>query len=273
MQYDTVIIGSGLSGLACALLLARSGRRVLILEQHSQPAPVVRGFSRDGLYFDSGFHYVGGLGADGAFRPLFRHLGLENKLTLFPFAEEGFDHLLISATGETFSLPVGFSAIKKELEQRFPQVRTEIANYLDEIAGSWSNFPYLDMDVDIADFGISAVHGDSLQERLQEFSAYPQLQSLLSMHSLLYGVSPEDASATLNAQVAGSYYHSVHGIVGGGRALVEALLELLTGAGAGVRCHAEVAALLTKSDAVSGVRLTSGEEVLAKEGSLVPVGT
>ena len=80
MQYDSVLIGAGLSGLTAALLLARSGRRVLVLEQSPQPAPVVRGFSRAGHYFDSGFHYAGGLGEGGAFRPHFRHLGLEQKL-------------------------------------------------------------------------------------------------------------------------------------------------------------------------------------------------
>lgn len=120
MQYDSLIIGSGLSGLTCALLLARTGRRVLVLEQHSQPAPVVSGFSRAGIQFDSGFHYVGGLGEGGGFRPLFRHLGLEEKLELFPFAEQHFDRLRISVSGETFSLPVGFGMIKAELGKRFP---------------------------------------------------------------------------------------------------------------------------------------------------------
>lgn len=265
MKYDSIVIGSGLSGLICALLLARSGRRVLVLEQHVQPAPVVRGFRRDGLYFDSGFHYAGGLGDGGAFRPLFRHLGLESKLELFAFAENGFDRLRISATGETFSLPVGFAAIKQELGQRFPAAEAKIANYLDDVAGQWSNSPYLDLDMPTAAFGMGGVHATSLHARLQEFSAYPQLQSLLSMHSLLYGVSPEDVLETLNAQVAGSYYHSVHGIVGGGRALVEALLALLLSAGGEIRCRAEVHALLVASDAVSGVRLASGEEISAKQ--------
>lgn len=265
MKYDTIVIGSGLSGLTCALLLARSGRRVVVLEQHSQPAPVVRGFFRDGLYFDSGFHYVGGLGDGGALRPLFRHLGLEGKLELFPFAEDGFDRLRISATGETLSLPVGFANIKTELGQRFPKVQAKIANYFDEIASKWSRFPYLDLDADIADFGMESVHGNSLYGRLQEFSAYPELQSLLSMHSLLYGILPKDAPETLNMQVAGSYYHSVHGISGGGRALVEALLELLAVAGCEIRCRAEIVTLRTSSGAVSGVQLANGEDISAKE--------
>jgi all-trans-retinol 13,14-reductase len=265
VQYDSIVIGSGLSGLTSALLLARSGRQVLVVEQASQPAPVVRGFSRAGYYFDSGFHYVGGLGEGGAFLPHFSHLGLKDKLELFPFDSKGFDRLKISATGETFSLPVGFTAIKEELSKRFPGVRVEIEGYLDDIAVEWSRYPYLDLDLDSRDLGLTSVHGTSLTERLQVFSAYPELQSLLSMHSLLYGVAPDETPVALNTQVSGSYYHSVHGIVGGGRALIDALIELLAAAGGEVRCNAEVTALRTSADAICGIRLTNGEEIDAKE--------
>ncbi len=265
MQYDSIVIGSGLSGLCCALLLSRSGRRVLVLEQHSRPAPVVSGFRRAGIYFDSGFHYVGGLGEGGAFQPLFRHLGLADRLKLFPFAEQNFDRLRISASGETLALPVGFANLKRELGARFPQVRDAIERYLGEIEQKWNRFPYLDLDADLADFGIGSVHGQSLAQRLHDFSAYPELQSLLSMHSLLYAVDPGEASTTLNAQVAGSYYHSVHGIAGGGEALSEALLAMLAEAGGEVRCRAEVTGLLETAGAVAGVRLAGGEEIFARE--------
>ena len=265
MQYDSVIIGSGLSGLSSALLLARSGRSVLVLEQSPRPAPVVRGFSRGGHYFDSGFHYAGGLGAGGAFRPHFRHLGLEGKLELFPFDAKAFDRLKVSATGETFSIPVGFNAIKAELSKRFPEVRDRIVNYLDEVAREWSHYPYLDLDLAIGSPGLTAVHGPSLTERLHEFSAFPELQSLLSMHCLLYGISPDEAPVSLNTQVAGSYYHSVHGIVGGGRAIVDALVNLLVSAGGEIRCKAQVTAIRTSAGATSGVRLANGEEIEAKE--------
>lgn len=265
MQYDCIVIGSGLSGLTCALLLARSGQRVLVLEQHAQPAPVVRGFSRGGIYFDSGFHYAGGLGDGGAFQPLFRHLGLDRKLKLFPFAEQGFDRLRFSTTGETFAVPVGFENLKTALKKRFPGAASGIGRYIDEIEQKWCRFPYLDLDVDIADFSIESVHGESLTSRLQEFSAYPELQGVLSMHSLLYGIDPVDASTTLNAQVAGSYYHSAHGISGGGRALVNALLELLIQAGGEVRCQAQVVGLRTAAGAVAGVCLANGEEIFANK--------
>lgn len=265
MPYDSIIIGAGLSGLTSALLLARSGRKVLVLEQHAQPAPVVRGFSRAGLYFDSGFHCAGGLGEASPFRPLLRHLGLEEALEFFPFDAAGADVLQIGKSGERYSLPVGFAALRAKLIELFPQARLEIAEHLDGIAAKWCHFPYLNLETDLADFSMETVHGRSLQDQLQKFSRWPKLQSLLSMHSMLYGVSPEVAPATLNAQVAGSYYHSVHGIVGGGRSLVDALLDLLSRAGAEVRCRAKVDLLLSSVGSVSGVRLTTGEELSAPE--------
>ncbi len=259
MHYDSLVIGSGLSGLTCALLLARSGRKVMVLDQHYEPAPVVRGFKRAGIYFDSGFHYAGGLGEGGAFQPLFRHLGLADKLNLFPFEEQGFDCLRIAGGEKNYRLPTGYANIKAELQNCFPEAAPGITAYLDEVEKKWCGFPYLDLDADIADFSIETVHGESLADRLREFSAYPELQSLLSMHSLLYGIDPCEASTNLNTQVAGSYYHSVHGITGGGRALVEALLELLAEAGAEVRCGAEVTEILVENGQSCGVRLGDGE--------------
>jgi all-trans-retinol 13,14-reductase len=33
-EVDTIVIGSGMSGLSCAAVLSRMGQRVLVLEQH-----------------------------------------------------------------------------------------------------------------------------------------------------------------------------------------------------------------------------------------------
>lgn len=263
MAYDAIVIGAGLSGLTSALLLAQNGRKVLVVEQHHSPAPVLSGFERDGIYFDTGFHYAGGLGANEPLLPMLHHLGLADKLQLFPYDQNGFDALRLAASGEEYVLPVGFANIRQYLGEKFPAAATEIGIYLDEIASTWRNSPYLDLDTDFYEFSLMSVHGCSLEQRLEVFSAWPQLQGLLSMHCLLYGVSPQTAPFSLNAQVAGSFYHSVHGIVGGGRQLVQVLLGLIKGAGVDLKCHADVAGILVEKGVISGVRLRSGTEFAA----------
>ena len=46
MKYDVVIIGSGFGGLTCAHLLAKAGRKVLVLEAHWQPGGCMQSYQR-----------------------------------------------------------------------------------------------------------------------------------------------------------------------------------------------------------------------------------
>ena len=57
-SIDYIIIGSGISGLSCAALLARCGRKVLVLEQNGKLGGCMHIFSRK-YKWDTGIHYVG----------------------------------------------------------------------------------------------------------------------------------------------------------------------------------------------------------------------
>jgi hypothetical protein len=59
-KYDVIVIGSGMGGLTTAALLARRGKRVLVLEQHDKLGGCTHTFEEAGFEFDTGLHYVGG---------------------------------------------------------------------------------------------------------------------------------------------------------------------------------------------------------------------
>lgn len=58
---SNIIVGSGVAGMSLALLLAKQGEKVLLIEAKEQIAPLLNGFHRKGLFFDTGFHYAGGM--------------------------------------------------------------------------------------------------------------------------------------------------------------------------------------------------------------------
>jgi len=53
-DLDAIVIGSGIGGLCTAALLAKTGKKVLVLEQHGKAGGCCHTFSKKGFEFDTG---------------------------------------------------------------------------------------------------------------------------------------------------------------------------------------------------------------------------
>jgi phytoene dehydrogenase-like protein len=60
MQYDVIIIGSGLAGLAAGARLSKEGKIVLLIEQHKRVGGCATYFKRKGYRFEVGLHELNG---------------------------------------------------------------------------------------------------------------------------------------------------------------------------------------------------------------------
>ncbi|MBN1145594.1 MAG: FAD-dependent oxidoreductase, partial [Bacteroidales bacterium] len=52
MKYDIIIIGAGLGGLTAGAKLAKEGKRVLVVEQHSIPGGYATTFKKKDFLFE-----------------------------------------------------------------------------------------------------------------------------------------------------------------------------------------------------------------------------
>ncbi|MDR2075922.1 MAG: NAD(P)/FAD-dependent oxidoreductase [Desulfovibrio sp.] len=260
-----VVIGGGISGITTALLLSRHGLRVTIAEKKRRLGSTLRGFSRQGIHFDTGFHYAGGLSPHGPLTRYFHLLRLEH-LPLKDYNSDCFDRVRFLSSGTEIRLPVGREALEDALCSAFPADAAFIRRYLVSLQESFSSSVFLNFSEYARTLIKRKEHALPLASVLAQGTRNIKLRSVLALHSLLYGVSPAEAPFSLHARVDGSYLEGVKTVAGGGRAIIAALEKRLDKAGVETVCGAAVEKLrCSPPRGVTGV-LLEDERLLPADG-------
>ncbi|MCK5679961.1 NAD(P)/FAD-dependent oxidoreductase, partial [bacterium] len=264
MKYDYLVIGAGVSGISSALLLARFGFRVALLEQASGPAPLIDGFVRNGVYFEAGFHYAGGLESGGVLDRSLSLLGVAEDLHRVAFDELAYDTIIQPESGLNFSFPQGYDALSLALQKRFPEQRNPITKYLGRVQEVTQNLPYYHPQAAFSPLSLAALHEQSLEQVFAELAISGELRTLLQVHCLLYGTKPSEVPFAIHAGVVDGYYRSASTFKGGGRALVKALVAACERSGVDLFCRHQVSEVeLTAAGAFAGLACANGERLQA----------
>ena len=259
MKYDYVIIGGGISGMTAALILAKEGYSTALVEKSTQLAPTVRGFTRKGLYFDTGFHYAGGFGEGEPLDILFRYLGLAAGIEKKPLREDGFDTFRCLEPDFVFSHPWGYDRIREQFHSAFPGEAGAIDTYFSAVRKQFYSIPYVNLDLPEDTLKPSVQSEVALQSFLDGLTNNDLLKCILSMHCFLHGTGPDEVSFDQHAWVAGSYYESASAVLGGGLSIVQAFEERLGALGVDLFTGAEASKVLTGSDgSLWGIELKDG---------------
>ncbi len=257
MSSRVVVIGGGVSGMAAALLLARFDRRVTLIEQAGRLAPLVRGFRRGGVRFETGFHYAGGLGPGGPFRRLLLFLGLDLPRVI-PLRGDGYDRCLTADGRVDFSFPQGEEALRQSLAAAFPGREEAIGAYLSALRQARNTFAYMaDDPADGTPFGDTT---DRTLGQVLDRLTDDRLKLVLSCHTFLHGSSAAEIPFAIHACVAGPYYDFAATFAGGGDALANAFESALVRGGVEIVRGRRVDAIVAgPGGACRGVRFPDGE--------------
>lgn len=257
MKRSCVVIGGGISGMSAAILLARQGLAVTLVEKAPRLAPLVRGFSRQGLHFDTGFHHTGYLGPGEILDRAFRLMGM-TELASFPFGPQNDPRVVVDAgPGEGYPMPSGFDRLLEVLGDCFPRERNALRVYLDAVRAAQDSSPYLAPGT--SDRPSAPYPDATLAEVLDGLFCDIRLKSLLASQTLYHGVPPAEVPFVFHAWVGAAAMRSLRGVRGGGKRLVQAFECALDSAGVRVETGSGVDRItLSPAGAVSGVSLGDG---------------
>ncbi|WP_343588977.1 NAD(P)/FAD-dependent oxidoreductase [Flavobacterium sp.] len=258
-QYDVVIIGSGLGGLVSAVILAKEGYSVCVLEKNNQYGGNLQTFVRDKTIFDTGIHYIGGLGEGQNLHQYFKYIGIMDHLNLKKLDENGFDIISFDDDKTEYPHAQGFENFIQQLTKYFPEEKENLEQYCQKIKEVCKTFPLYNLESQGKyDDEILALNA---KKTIDSFTGNEKLKAVLAGSNFLYAGIPDKSPFYVHALVVNSYIESSWRCVNGGSQITKQLLKQLKKYGGEFFKHKEVTKIEVENQKVNSVQMKDGTEV------------
>jgi all-trans-retinol 13,14-reductase len=264
-EYDVVIVGSGLGGLACGTILAKEGYKVIVLEKNKQIGGNLQTYVRDRVIFDSGVHYVGGLDKGQNLYQLFQYLGIMHKLKIRKMDEDVFDAIMFEGDPVVYKYAQGYENFIATMVQYFPDEEKTIRAYCNKIKEVCNQFPLYNLRSGGGLFDkMSALETDT-KSYLESLTDNKKLQSVLAGNNLLYAGSAYKTPLYVHALIVNSYIESSYRFVNGGSQIARFLHREINSMGGKILRHIKVLKFQEEDGQIRYVETDKGERFYGKQ--------
>lgn len=160
MRYNIIIIGGGLGGLTAGAKLAKEGKKVLLIEQHSQPGGCATTFTRGDFILEVGLHEMDGPSPRDMKTRIFNDLDVFNNVEFLKVPE------FYRFINDRYDVTIDHEPEKtiETLNRLFPSETIGIRSYFDQLTGPRKkpsgNMP---PDISIGEFLDSIIGNDDLK--------------------------------------------------------------------------------------------------------------
>lgn len=258
-----IIIGSGLGGLVCGLLLSRKGYHVTILEKHHTPGGCLQNFKRKGVNFDTGMHYVGGMDEGQTLNTFLNYLGIFQELSLERLNKDGFDRVVLQ--DKEFHYPIGFEKFESRLLEDFPREKSGITHLIKSIKKNSRDTSLYNLQEAPSPETVfnNDAHQVSAASFIDSITKDPALKSVLLGLNPLFAGNAKKNSLNSYTLILNHYLESAYRFIGGSKQVADALVEKITEAGGDVFTRKEVTELRVSNGCISHVTTIDGQQYAA----------
>ncbi|MFN8286078.1 MAG: NAD(P)/FAD-dependent oxidoreductase [Chitinophagales bacterium] len=270
-QFDSIIIGSGISGLALGAILSKDGQKVLVLEQHYTPGGFTHTFKRNKYEWDVGVHYVGEVGNRTLLKSVYDYV----CETPIEWADMGEVYDRIYFGNESFEFRKGKKNFIEYFSNLFPKEKEGIEKYVrltDELSKDARGY-YAEKA--LPDFAGALLGGfmrskylkyasRTVKDVMDELFTDEKLKAILSAQFGDYGLPPSQGSFAMHAVITRHYMNGGYYPVGGSGVFFDKIAPTITKAGGEILVRAAVSEVLLEGNKAVGVKMEDGKEIRAK---------
>ena len=234
----SIVLGAGVGGLSMAILLAKAGRRVTLLEKKNAIGGRLARFRRQGVPFDTGLHFTSSL------------VGILGQMlttldSLDGIVADSFPWALQLPDGHRLDFPNhGFAAHFDYLAQEFPHEAAAIRRYQALETEVLRHTPMFDLRAPIEDAvaAFSDLDQLALDALFRQLDVSPELAATLASTALYHGAPPEECPAARHFRVSYGFEEEMLRLRDGGDALVANFSRALARLGVAVRTNTHIIA-------------------------------
>lgn len=277
-DIDIIVIGSGLSGLSTASMLAQEGKKCLVLEQHDVAGGCTHTYEDHGYEFDVGLHYIGQFGKGSFCRFLIDYIS--GGTIEFERMEPYFD-VLKMGDEDTFKVHSCWKKFKADLKERFPEEAVAIdkffslCEYCRFLATVYMFSKLLPSPLyNLFHYVMQRpfrIFKKTTTEVLDSLTSNVKLKWIMGYSGFAYGDIPRVSAFWVQAMCLDHFRGGGYYPVGGPSMFAQKLIPVIEKSGGKVLVRARVSELMIENDRAVGV-VVKGNKIYAKQAVVSTIG-
>lgn len=285
-DLDAIVVGSGIGGMSTAAIMAKAGKRVLVLEQHDQAGGCCHTFIDKNYEFDVGIHYIGEMQYQSISKTYFDQI-TDGQVEWEPL-DETYDEVIFAEPEKPvrkYPVRCGKGNWASDLKKFFPSEEANIDKFFDllekiregnsksvlvKVLPLWlvwflNTTGLLSYITDFYDW-----NAKSCKEVVYGITENQELRDIFCYCFGDFGTPPSKAGFPMQTLLHTHFQKGAAYPIGGASEIAFHIIPVIEAAGGRVLVRAEVTQILIDyKGATSGVQVKKGKEIYNIQAPIV----